>query len=519
MSEKFFDYYQKYAQETPDKVLLRIDEKTITYSEFMEKTAVLGSAMKKLGIAANDKVGICMPNSTEWYLVYWSAVRIGAQPVPMDPQSGSLELERLIPTTTTKVMFITDKYRNNNIIAAVSDLVPSKITLDKVVCFADTELIPADECFNSTKKFIAEYGSSECEIYEPEYLHTMSLACTSGSTGIPKILSVPSGGFLSTQKDMGDYLEFKADDVMMLGMTLYHQGGFGMGQQMVLKGGTVMYQPQFNPITFLETVQKYKINVIQLTSTLAKVLLSTPDFDKYDLSSVRICYFAGEVLPQEIADIFVEKLNIRVINVIGSSETCTMVVWDSDRDAGTDPSDFRKLSFTDVRVIDAQHNDVPEGEVGELCVYTDGVITDYFGNPELSAEKILTDEQGRRWFCTGDLVNKLPNGIVRFAGRSKRIIKRGGNLVHAEEVEACLLTHPKVAAAAVTDEPHPVIGQQIVAYIQPKGEEKITRGELARYFDGKLSAYKVPDKVVLVEEIPKDIGKIQFKYLRRKEYK
>ena len=519
MSEKFFDFYQKYANETPDKVLLRIDEKTITYGEFMKKTAVLGSAMKKLGIAANDKVGICMPNSTEWYLVYWSAVRIGAQPVPMDPQSGSLELSRLIPATTSKVMFITDKYKSNNIIAAVSDLVPSKITLEKVICFADKELIPSDEHYTSAEKFIEEYGSSECDIYEPDYLHTMSLACTSGSTGIPKLLSVPSGGFLSTQKDMGDYLEFKSDDVMMLGMTLYHQGGFGMGQQMVLKGGTVMYQPQFNPIDFLETVQKYKINVIQLTSTLAKVLLSTPDFDKYDLSSVRICYFAGEVLPKEIADIFVEKLHIRVINVIGSSETCTMVVWDSDRDAGTDPSDFRKLSFTDVRVIDAQHNDVPEGEVGELCVYTDGVITDYFGNPELSAEKILTDEQGRRWFCTGDLVNKLPNGIVRFAGRSKRIIKRGGNLVHAEEVEACLLTHPKIAAAAVTDEPHPIIGQQIVAYIQPKGEEKITRGDLAHYFNGKLSAYKVPDKVVLVEEIPKDIGKIQFKYLRKKEYK
>ena len=515
----FFDYYSKYAQETPDKVLLRIDESTITYSEFMEKTALFGSALKKLGIGENDKVGLVMPNSIEWFIAFWSAVRIGAQPVPMDPQSGSLELSRLIPATTVKVIFAFEKYKANSILGAVSALVPGKISLTKVICFADESVLPKDECYITADKFVSEYGEKECEIFQPEYLHTMSLACTSGSTGTPKILSVPSGGFLSTQKDMGDYLGFTSDDVMMLGMTLYHQGGFGMGQQMALKGGTMMYQPQFNPVEFLETVQKYKVNVIQLTSTLAKVLLSTPDFDKYDLSSVRACYFAGEVLPKEIADIFVEKLGIRVINVIGSSETCTMVVWDSARDAGTDPSDFRKLSFTDVRVIDAQHNDVAEGEIGELCVYTDGVITDYFGNPELSAEKILTDDQGRRWFCTGDLVNKLPDGIVRFAGRSKRIIKRGGNLVHAEEVEACLLTHPKIAAAAVTDEPHPVIGQQIVAYIQPKGDEKVTRGELARYFDGKLSAYKVPDKVVLVEEIPKDIGKIQFKYLRKKEYK
>ena len=519
MSKNFFDYYSKYAQETPDKVLLRIDDNTLTYSEFMEKTALFGSALKKLGIGEDDKVGLVMPNSIEWFIAFWSAVRIGAQPVPMDPQSGSLELSRLIPATTVKVIFAFEKYKANSILGAVSALVPEKISLTKVICFADENALPKDDCYITADKFVAEYGEKECEIFQPEYLHTMSLACTSGSTGTPKILSVPSGGFLSTQKDMGDYLEFTSDDVMMLGMTLYHQGGFGMGQQMALKGGTMMYQPQFNPVEFLETVQKYKVNVIQLTSTLAKVLLSTPDFDKYDLSSVRACYFAGEVLPKEIADIFVEKLGIRVINVIGSSETCTMVVWDSARDAGTDPSDFRKLSFTDVRVIDAQHNDVAEGEIGELCVYTDGVITDYFGNPELSAEKILTDDQGRRWFCTGDLVNKLPNGIVRFAGRSKRIIKRGGNLVHAEEVEACLLTHPKIAAAAVTDEPHPVIGQQIVAYIQPKGDEKVTRGELARYFDGKLSAYKVPDKVVLVEEIPKDIGKIQFKYLRKKEYK
>ena len=519
MSKNFFAYYAKYAQETPDKVLLRIDDNELTYGDFMKKTAVFGSGMKKLGIGADDKVGICMPNSIEWYIVFWSAVRIGAQPVPMDPQSGSLELSRLIPATTSKVMFVSEKYRTNDIIKAVSDLVPEKIQQVKVVCFAPEEAVPADSTYISADKFVAEYCSEECDVFQPEYLHTMSLACTSGSTGTPKILSVPSGGFLSTQEDMGDYLEFRSSDVMMLGMTLYHQGGFGMGQQMVLKGGTVMYQPQFNPISFLETVQKYKVNVIQLTSTLAKVLLSTPDFDKYDLSSVRICYFAGEVLPKEIADIFVEKLNIRVINVIGSSETCTMVVWDSARDAGTDPSDFRKLSFTDVRVIDEKQNEVAEGETGELCVYTDGVILNYFGNPELSAEKILTDEQGRRWFCTGDLVNKLPGGIVRFAGRSKRIIKRGGNLVHAEEVEACLLTHPKIAAAAVTDEPHPVIGQQIVAYIQPKGDEKVTRGELAKYFDGKLSAYKVPDKVILVEEIPKDIGKIQFKYLRKKEYK
>ena len=124
MNKTFFDYYGRYAQKTPDKVLLRIDENTLTYREFMEKTAQLGSGMQKLGIRPDDKVGIIMPNSIDWYLVYWSAVRIGAQPVPIDPQSGSLELSRLIPATAVKICFLAEKYRNNRIIDAVSALVP-----------------------------------------------------------------------------------------------------------------------------------------------------------------------------------------------------------------------------------------------------------------------------------------------------------------------------------------------------------------------------------------------------------
>lgn len=519
MPQTYFDIFRENARKTPDKVLLRIDDNTITYGAFMDETARFAAGMTALGIGENDKVGLIMSNSIEWYVVYWAAIRIGAQPVPMDPQSGEMELSRLIPASTVKICFAAEKYRNNPIIQVLTALIPEKLSLEKVICFVDSLPENSPGCFMTKTAFLDDLCGEKCKEFIPPENHIMSLACTSGSTGIPKILSVPYYGFLVSQMDMGSYLDFTSDDVMMIGMTLYHQGGFGMGLQMTLKGGTVLYQPQFQPVTFLETVQKYRITAIQLTSTLAKVLLSTPDFESYDLSSVRICYFAGEVLPKDLADIFVKKLNIRVINVIGSSETATMVVWDSARDGDVDPSDFRKLPFTDAKVIDAAQQEVPFGEIGELCVKTDAVITSYFGNPELSDEKIITDKaDGKRWFCTGDLVQQQKDGRLRFAGRSKRIIKRGGNLVHAEEVEACLLTHPDIAAAAVTAEDHPAIGQQIVAYIQPVGDSKITRGQLAKYFDGKLSAYKVPDKVVLVEEIPKDIGKIQFKYLRKKEY-
>ena len=167
MSKNFFDYFSKYAQETPNKILLRIDENTLTYSRFMEKTAVFGSALKKMGIGVDDKVGLVMPNSIEWYIAFWSAVRIGAQPVPIDPQSGSLELSRLIPSTTVKMLFVSEKYRTNHIINAVEKIVPEEFSLSKVVCFAHENAVPQKECFISAEKFAAEFGETECDIYQP----------------------------------------------------------------------------------------------------------------------------------------------------------------------------------------------------------------------------------------------------------------------------------------------------------------------------------------------------------------
>ena len=194
MKKTFFDYYREYAEKTPDKVLLRIDDDTLTYGEFMKKTAVIASGMQKLGISANDKVGIVMPNSIDWYLVFWSAVRIGAQPAPIDPQSGTMELSQLLPSTDVKVCFAAEKYRSNNIISAMQQVVPEKISLDKVVCFTENSQNLA-EPFISAEDFFADYCGDSCEEYIPEVDHVMSLACTSGSTGNPKILSVPYYGW------------------------------------------------------------------------------------------------------------------------------------------------------------------------------------------------------------------------------------------------------------------------------------------------------------------------------------
>lgn len=512
MEEKdFYRVIEGYARKNPKGILLTIDGQDLTYEEFIVHTKQMAGSMYAYGVRENAKVGLYLYNSVIWYELFFAAIYLGAQPVPMDPQSGKIELGHLLEYIEPKLVFVANEYKGKSLPQVV-------MAVDKQVTDGITFVLTEGEEVKLDMPFVTlnEFEKEETEQIEKHYLpvgneRVMSLACTSGSTGNPKILTVPYEGFFEAIYDMGQYLEFTMNDVMMIGMPLYHQGGFGMGLQMVVNGGHVIYQPQFHPTRFLETVQKEKVTVIQLTATLAKILLSHPDFEKYDLSSVRICYFAGEVLPRKIAELFVEKLHIRVINIIGSSETATMVVWDSKYDYEVDPSDFRELPFTKVEIVDEEGENA---DIGELKIYTTAVIYNYYKNEPATKSAVIV-EDGKRKFLTGDLAQRLEDGRIRFRGRAKRIIKRGANLVHAEEVEGILLMHPRIEAVAVVAKKHEIIGEQILAYVQTTDGLDMTRGEIARYFSDMLSAYKIPDQVIVTKEIPHDIGKVQFKYITK----
>jgi fatty-acyl-CoA synthase len=495
-----------------DKTLIAVDDEELSYGSFIKNTDIISDALISMGVHPHQKVGLIVPNSSIWYKIFWAIARIGANPVPLDPQIGQWEMERLISLSDIEICFVASRYRTNNILGNIlkaAQNIPSLKHIITIECEKETDGVLSFESFLK----MASGRNSEQTVYIPEDSDNLMLACTSGSTGNPKIIAVPHIGFHKSQYDMAKYLGFTSSDIMLLGMPLYHQGGFGMGLQMILKGGTVLYQPIFDPEKFLSTIEKKKITVLQLTTTLAKIILSVPDFYKYDLSSLRMCYFAGEVLPIEVARAFFEKLNIRVINVIGSSETATMVVWDSYYDSNLDSNDFRPLPFTKMKVLDPENNDVPEGKIGTIFIHTDALINEYYKNPQETSIKINWSD-GIKWFNTGDLGEKRPDNRVRFIGRIKRIIKRGSNLIYPEENEAFLLTHPNIEAVAVIGEKHDLIGESVVAYIQPKKGFNITRSDLVKFCQGKLAAYKMPDRVVVTDKLPHDIGKVQFKYLK-----
>jgi len=507
-----YTVFQRHAQTSPEKTLLVVEDETIRYGEFVAETETIAQALLALGIEAGQKIGLILPNSGLWYKLYWAAVRIGAQPVPFDPQIGQWEMARLLALVEATVCFAATRYRQNAILENLMVARQEAPDLKHIIVVDG----PGESEGLSFDRFLhqASEPSSDAPIQPVNDTSELMLACTSGSTGNPKVIVVPHQGFRKSQQDMADALDFGPDDVMLLGMPLYHQGGFGMGLQMVLNGGTVFYQPTFEPVKFLKLIEQYEITVLQLTATLAKIILSVPDFEQYDLSSVRLAYFAGEVLPMDVARVFFEELGIRVVNIIGSTETATMVIWDSLYDTEVDVNNFRPMPFTAVKILDEARQEVTVGDVGTIFIHTDALLTAYYKNEAETVRRLHTWD-GKRWFDTGDLGQRCPDGRVRFVGRVKRALKRGSNLIYPEEIESFLLTHPNIEAVAVTGQRHDLIGEMIVAHIQPCEGSTFTRRDLIQFCRGQLAAYKIPDKLVIVDSMPKDIGKVQFKYLER----
>lgn len=521
--------FQQLCEQAPEQPFLRVNGIRLNRREFLHQVSLWAGAFSRQGVVAGDHVALITPNSMQWCVAFWALVSVGARPVPLDPQIGGWELENLLAVIDVKLCLAVTSYRSSPI-AENLKRIRTQLPHPPVLVSLDGSAHGMLSC--------EEFLLGACPACVPsrtvEPDEPLMLACTSGTTGNPKIISVPHAGFVRSQIDMGRVLGASSGDRMLLGMPLYHQGGFGMGLQVLVSGGESIYEVGFDPQRFLETMESERVTVVQLSATLAKLLLSHPQFDSFDLSALRVCYFAGEVLPDRLAAEFWEKRRKRVINVIGSSETATMVLWDSLRDSHRSASEYQPLPFTAVHVgeagpsstgCDATHSDAPDREAnattmepGSLWVSTDALLLEYFANPKETQRRLVV-KGGRRWFDTEDLVLPLPDGYVRFVGRRKRVIKRGPNLVHPEEVEAFLLTCPSVAAVAILREEHELFGESMVAWIQPAPHQALDRGKLSAFCRGKIAAYKVPDRFVIVEELPVDIGKIRYQRVGMDEKK
>jgi fatty-acyl-CoA synthase len=266
----------------------------------------------------------------------------------------------------------------------------------------------------------------------------------------------------------------------------------------------------FEPGPVLETVEAERCTSLYGVPTMFIAELGHPDFEKYDLSSLRTGIMAGSPCPVEVMRQVIDRMHMEDVTICyGMTETSPVSTQTADDDELE-----RRVStvgrvhpHVEVKVVDPDTGQLtPRGEPGELCTRGYSVMLGYWDDRERTAEAI----DAARWMHTGDLATMDADGYVNIVGRIKDMIIRGGENVYPREIEEFLYTHPAVSDVQVIGVPDERYGEEIMAWVQPKDGESVDEDELREWCRGKIAHYKVPRYVKVIEEFPMTVtGKVQ----------
>jgi fatty-acyl-CoA synthase len=337
------------------------------------------------------------------------------------------------------------------------------------------------------------------------------LIYTSGTTGVPK-------GSMITQSQAlrGGYTHVRgmratADDVFLGILPLGHSYGCGTTLiQPVLIQASVILLPAFNAEGALKTIESQKPTLQHGAPTHYIMEMNHPDVDRYDLSSLRAGYLAGQICPEEIIQ-WGEDRGIYLSSSWGNSEigpgAGTMCPFGTSLDIRK-KSVGKPVPGSSVKVIDQDTGkEMATGEVGEMMVRGPNVLKGYWRNPEETNKQLEKDG----WLHTGDLVSVDPEGFVTMYGRSKDLINRGGLKIYPSEIESLVLEHPDVSQVCIVGTPNPVLGESICAVIVPKGDADISLSKIRDFLKDKIAKHKLPDELSIVLDFPRVPGGIKIK--------
>ncbi|MBN2569318.1 MAG: AMP-binding protein [Deltaproteobacteria bacterium] len=349
------------------------------------------------------------------------------------------------------------------------------------------------------------------EEIDEENAYYMNL--TSGTTGLPKSYFLThynnAGGII----DVTTMFRVTKDDVILTVFPMFGRVGYAWSAAEIYNGAKNVIV-NFDPKIVLELISSEKVTISNWVPAMANFILSIPELETYDMSSLRALVFAGAVFPSAMQTAVKEHLCPNIYEFYGLQETGMIINADLDDKEKSQGSIGKTSPWADVRIIDAFGNDVPSGTVGEIIARALSATSAYFKNEEQTKE---TFKDG--WVYTGDLGYVDEEGYIFLSGRTKDMIVTGGQNVFSVEVENVLMTHPSVADCSVIGLPDDTWGEAVTAVIVRNPEEKISEGEIIAYYKGKIAGFKVPKRIIWMEgKLPRTpTGKVQ-KYMLVEEF-
>ncbi|MFF3373788.1 AMP-binding protein [Streptomyces sp. NPDC002680] len=484
-----------------------------TYRELAEDVDAVALGLLDLGVGKGDRVGIWSPNCAEWTLVQYATAKIGAILVNINPSYRTHELEYVLNQAGVRTVVAMPTFKTSDYAAMLAQALPNCPTVKDVLLIGQGswgELVETGLAGDRAR--LTDVGAS----LSPQ--DPINIQYTSGTTGFPKGATLSHHNILNNGFFVGELCHYTEEDRVCIPVPFYHCFGMVMGNLACTSHGATMVipRPSFDPKATLEAVAAEGCTSLYGVPTMFIAELADPDFDSYDLSSLRTGIMAGSPCPINVMQQVIEKMGMEEVAICyGMTET-------SPVSTQTRPDDSleRRVSTVgrvgphlEVQVVNpATGLTVPRGEAGELCTRGYSVMLGYWNEPEKTAEAI--DAAG--WMHTGDLAVMDDEGYVSITGRIKDMVIRGGENIYPREIEEFLYTHPDILDAEVVGVPDAKYGEELMAWLRMKdGAEPLIADAVHEFCRGKLAHYKIPRYVQVIDEFPMTVtGKVRKVELR-----
>ncbi len=479
---------------------------TATYAELWELTTRAARALLARGIARQDRVGVWSPNRYEWVVLQYAAARVGAVLVNINPAYKTAELEYVLSKSGVRLLFHSRAFRTSDYVAMVDEVRERCPRLEANVVFDDEwESLLAEDDEVSADALAEREGALNPN--DP-----INIQYTSGTTGFPKGATLSHRNILNNGYLVGEGIGLTESDVVCIPVPFYHCFGMVMGNLACSSHACTMVVPAeaFDPRATLEAVHEERCTALYGVPTMFIAMLELPDFDRYDVSSLRTGIMAGSPCPVEVMKKVRDRLHMPEVTICyGMTETSpvsTQTKLDDsiDKQCGSVGTIHPHV---EVRIVDAETGEVVErGVSGELCTRGYSVMLGYDGDAEATQKAI--DAEG--FMHTGDLATMDDGGYVNIVGRIKDMIIRGGENIYPREIEEYLYTHPDVTDAQVIGLPSEKYGEEVMAWVKPREGAAVTAEVLDAFCRGRIATYKIPRWFKIVDAFPMTVtGKVQ----------
>jgi feruloyl-CoA synthase len=474
------------ARKFRDKDCLRYNGQAVSYQELKNLAEQAAGLLQSWGLSKEDKVALMSQNTPSFVVAFYGILKSGATVVPINHKLMAPEVEYILGHSEAKILLF------DGSLAPVASKVSS--TVRKVALDSGPEGFDRMEPLMATAPPFLPVDVSDDDIAEILY--------TSGTTGKPKgclhshrnVIMAGITGALAVKLDEQDRL--------LMAMPIWHSSPLNnwfMGTQYV--GGTTVLIREYHPLHFLQAVQEERCTVyFGAPISFIMPIQMIPHFEQFDLTSMRCWIYGGGPMAADTALMVMSKYHsdnfYQVYGMTEAGPTGTVLrPEDQVRKAGSIGN--KALPGADLMVLKTDRTPAMSGDVGEIWLRADSMMTGYFKNEAATAEAFSL-----KWYRTGDMARLDADGYLYIVDRLKDMIVTGGENVYSKEVEDAIAACPGVMETAVIGVPHPDWGETVAAYVVPAKDQEVTEDIVKAFLADKLAKYKIPRVVTVVDQLP-----------------